>query len=128
MDPRLPPIPVALTGAPRTGIAALPAPRPPYRLTLHRDGPTRTIHAQRADGTGPVTHAPLLHVPASPDGEAFLHSTLALYHYEWSIRITWSGDGVMAALLDDLVPRVPITPEQIAAFEATWQQRLAALP
>src|ERR1700757_4783076 len=61
MDPRLPPIPVALTGAPRTGIAALPAPRPPYRLTLHRDGPTRTIHPQRAAGTGPVTHAPLLH-------------------------------------------------------------------
>lgn len=128
-DPRLPPTPVPLHGSPRTGVADLGAPRPPYRLTLHNDGQTRTIEVQRAGVTAVVGRATLLHVPASPENEAYLHTTMPLDGYEFSIRITWSGDDVTAVIADDLpTQRVPPTAAQVAEWEASWAERLEKLP
>ena len=127
MTDRLAPITVMLTGIPRTAELHLGAPRPAYRLTLHRDGTTRSITAARADGTGPTTRAALLLVPASPENEAYLWGTLTADGYEWSVRITWAGDDVTATLLDDLVPRVPVPAARVAEWEESWAERLAKM-
>lgn len=127
MTDRLAPITVKLTGIPRTGVANLGAPRPAYRLTLHRDGTTRSITAGRTDGTGPTTRAGLLLVPASPENEAFLHSTIFIDFYEFSVRITWAGDDVTATLFDDLVPRVPVSAARVAEWEESWAGRLGKM-
>jgi hypothetical protein len=116
-----------LTGTPRTAELHLGAPRPAYRLTLHNDGQARTIEVQRADVTAVVGRATLLHVPASPENEAFLHSTMFLDGYEFSIRITWAGDDVTATLLDDLAPRVPVSAARVAEWEESWAGRLAKM-
>lgn len=112
---------VAMTGKPPTGTIALPG--RPHRACWAvrlKNGTCRlTVEGEAAPILLRLAAGAELDDPPQWATCAFIDS------YEW--RITADEKMTELTLWDDLPQRTPVTAEQIAEWEKTWPERLAAL-